>query len=69
MHEVDTTEDPGQTLTDDEIDAEVARFHNQANQLFGITPRNDAGNRSYAPGPRSAWGQRTAGPWFSGVGG
>jgi hypothetical protein len=67
--EYDATEEQGQALADDEIDAAVARYHNQAAQLFGITPMNDNGNRSYAPGPQSAWGQRTAGPWFSGVGG
>ena len=41
---------------------QVARFHDMASQLFGVTPQNDNGNRSYAPGPTSAWGQRTAGP-------
>jgi hypothetical protein len=30
----------------DEIDAEVARYHDQAAQLSGITPQNDNGNRS-----------------------
>jgi hypothetical protein len=67
--EADTTE-PGQSFTDDEIDAEVARFHNMASQLFGVTPQNDAGNRSYPPGPQSAWGQRTqpGASWFSGQG-
>jgi hypothetical protein len=66
--EYDATE-PGQSLTDDEIDSEVARFHNMANAMFGGAPTNDSGNRSYPPGPRSAWGQRTAGPSFSGAGG
>jgi hypothetical protein len=67
--EYDAT-DPGQTFTDDEIDAEVARFHNMAAQLFGITPTNDNGNRSYAPPDRSTFGQRTqpGASWFSGQG-
>ena len=58
----DDTPEPGESFTGDEIDAEVARYHDQAAQLFEITPQNDSGNRSYAPGPQSGWGQRTAGP-------
>jgi len=36
-----------------------------AAQLFGITPQNDNGNRSYAPGPESEWGRFRKGPWHS----
>ena len=53
----DDTPEPGESFTGDEIDAEVARYHDQAAQLFGITPQNDNGNRSYAPGPESEWGE------------
>ncbi len=60
--EEDTTEYTDETLTGDEIDAEVARYHNQAAQLFGVTPQNDNGNRSYAPPDRSTFGQFQSGP-------
>jgi hypothetical protein len=69
VYEDDLTE-PGQSFTNDEIDAEVARFHNMAAQLFGVTHQNDSGNRSYPPPDRSAFGQRTrpGSSWFSGQG-
>ena len=61
--EDDTTE-PGESFTGDEIAAEVACYHDQAAQLFGITPQND-GNRSYVPGPESEYSQFRKGPGTS----
>ena len=70
-HETEVSHDASETLEGSAaIAAEVARFHNMANDLFGIAPVSSTGNASYAPGPESEWGQRTrpSAPWFSGIG-
>ena len=63
--EYDATEESGTTYDQ----AEITRYLNMVAEQMGQAPLvNDPGNRSYAPGPDSEWGQRTrpGAPWFSG---